>query len=255
MDGADLKNLEELMKLARRTGVPGVLFQSFHKKREADATLKAGLLEDDDFGLAKELCLCKGARVLLTRNLWVEAGLVNGAQGIVRGYVWPVGGRPNSTTSSKRAPICVIVEFDDVQLGGRRFFDDESGLSAKCVPICHSDSRSEIDPNVVRQQFPLTLAWALTQWKAQGMTLKRVRVCLLQHSAKQVGVGFVAVTRKGHSSLLMFESDLPPCTGWSFARGSGTSCSCVRWLRLFGATRVTVSSMRMSAGREQIARW
>ena len=33
MDGADLKNLEELMKLARRTGEPVVRFQSFHKKR------------------------------------------------------------------------------------------------------------------------------------------------------------------------------------------------------------------------------
>ena len=32
MDGADLKNLEELMRLARSTGVPVVRFQCFHKK-------------------------------------------------------------------------------------------------------------------------------------------------------------------------------------------------------------------------------
>ena len=69
MDGTDLKNLEELMKLARRTGEPVVCFQSFHKKRDVDVTVKARLLDDDDFGLAIELCLCKGARVLLTRNL------------------------------------------------------------------------------------------------------------------------------------------------------------------------------------------
>ena len=62
-----------------------------------------------------------------------------------------MGGDPNSTTSSEGAPICVIMEFDDVQLGGRRFFSEESGLSAKCVPIFHFDSKSEKDPNVVRQ--------------------------------------------------------------------------------------------------------
>jgi len=30
--------------------------------------------------------------VLLTQNQWVEAGLMNGALGVLRGYMWPEGG-------------------------------------------------------------------------------------------------------------------------------------------------------------------
>ena len=78
--------------------------------------LRADLMEDDDFGLASELQLCEEARVLLTRNLWPEAGLVNGAMGNVKGFVWPQGGDPTAKESHKRAPICVVVEFDDVRL-------------------------------------------------------------------------------------------------------------------------------------------
>jgi hypothetical protein len=116
LDGADLKNLEELMKLARRDGVPVARFGAHHKKRGGEEAMRAELMPDDDFGLSSELLLCVGARVLLTRNLWTEAGLVNGAQGVVKGFVWPEGGDPASDTPSMRAPICVIVEFEDVSL-------------------------------------------------------------------------------------------------------------------------------------------
>ena len=63
MNGADLKNLEELMKLVRKTDEPVARFQSLHKKRDVGVTLKARLFDDDDFGLANELCLCNGASV------------------------------------------------------------------------------------------------------------------------------------------------------------------------------------------------
>ena len=38
--------------------------------------------------MENELFMCEGARVLLTQNLWVEAGLMNGALGYVRGYMY-----------------------------------------------------------------------------------------------------------------------------------------------------------------------
>ena len=95
--------------------------------------------------------------------------------------MWPDGGDPTSSDPSKRAPLCVIVEFDDANLDdpqraadgsdtvvSRRFFNEASGLSKKCVPIYRVEGESKVDPNVKRQQFPLTLAWALTYWKAQG---------------------------------------------------------------------------------------
>jgi len=38
---------------------------------------------DDAGGLESAVCLAKGARVMLTANLWVKAGLVDGAIGTV----------------------------------------------------------------------------------------------------------------------------------------------------------------------------
>ena len=65
------------------------------------------------------------------------------------------------------------------------------------------------DRSIIRQQFPLTLAWAVTHWKAQGMTLKRARIRIGRNVAGQPGVAFVAITRVGHPWHLMFDTDLP----------------------------------------------
>ena len=51
----------------------------------------------------------------------------------------------------------------------------------------------------------LTLAWALTRWKAQGMTLDRVRVHLSERTAGVAGIGFLACTRVRHPWDLVFE--------------------------------------------------
>jgi len=222
LGGADKLNLIELFNLARRTAVPVARFSSYHKVSMGQEAIRGDRFDDDAFGLANELFLCVGARVLLTRNLWIQAGLVNGAQGVVKGFVWPFGGDPNSSDSMKRAPICVIVEFADVNFDDevrefdghlrrveRRFFPGISGLGKRCVPIFRYEADCRADSNVKRQQFPLTLAWALPYWKVQGMTLRRVRVCLTPSSVKRIGVGFMAVSCVVHPHHLMFDHDLP----------------------------------------------
>ena len=172
---------------------------------------------------------------MLTHNEWVEAGLMNGALGVVRGMVWPKGGDPNAAEEKKQAPLYVVVEFDDVDLGAeeveevdadgvarmklvpRTFFPglvlgkDAKGKerSLKCVPIFRRTVGSAADEQVQRRQFPLTLAWALTHWKAQGMTLKRVRVCMRDAAAAIAGIGYVAITRVKHIEHIVFEEDLP----------------------------------------------
>ena len=60
-------------------------------------------IKADDFrGIENELLLCEGARVLQTQNLWVEAGLMNGAMGVLRGYMWPEGGDVRIPKSARR---------------------------------------------------------------------------------------------------------------------------------------------------------
>jgi hypothetical protein len=198
VDGADQVNLEELKKVSAFRRSPIVSLQALHGYAGAEGDLKPDELDSDDFrGLTNELFVCEGARVLLTHNEWVDAGLMNGALGYVKGYVFPVGGGQMATDPKKRVPKCVVVEFDDVDLGEeeideldadgkkkrvpRTFFPglvlgpDAKGKerSLKCVPIFRHKVDSSGAEEVYRKQFPLTLAWALTHWKAQGMTLPR----------------------------------------------------------------------------------
>ena len=85
------------------------------------------------------LLMCGEARVLLTDNTWIEAGLMNGALGTLKGFMWPEGGDPNSSDSTLRTPLCCVVEFDDVNLKDengvpRTFFPGEPE-KARWVPV------------------------------------------------------------------------------------------------------------------------
>ena len=92
-------------------------------------------------------------------------------------------------------------------MGGVFFPGDPS--RQRWVPIFPESRSSALEENVSREQFPLTLAWALTHWKAQGMTLRRARVNLGQRTAGTAGVGFVAASRVRHPRHIVFEKDLP----------------------------------------------
>ena len=115
--------------------------------------------------------VCEGARVLLTTNESVEAGLLNGALGWVRGFMWPVGGKPASEDPRRRAPLRIFVEFDDVHSGaneaGERstlFPDDPE--KRRWIRIYRDTAYAVSEESVARKQCPLVLAWALTHWKA-----------------------------------------------------------------------------------------
>ena len=103
-DGADAYNAEELERLSARTGEPILGVRALHKQ---PAGADASRMDGDQFrGLAAELRLCVGSRVLLTANRWIEAGLVNGAAGWVRGFIFPDKFDPNSA-DTRFSHLCV----------------------------------------------------------------------------------------------------------------------------------------------------
>ncbi|PKK65021.1 hypothetical protein RhiirC2_626721, partial [Rhizophagus irregularis] len=56
-------------------------------------------------GLEAEILLVKGCRVMLTSNVWIEAGLVNGSMGVVENILFQEEGPP-------ALPTAVFIKFD-----------------------------------------------------------------------------------------------------------------------------------------------
>ena len=129
-------------------------------------------LEGEQIGSDGPQMYAVGAEVMLMVNLWTEAGLVNGACGKVVGILKPEDGCD--------ARI-IMVEF----------------------PGYHGPALSPGQPFVVpitqirtgkSSGIPLTLAWAITIHKAQGMTIERVTIDL-GHKEFASGLTFIALSR------------------------------------------------------------
>ena len=145
----------------------------------------------DDYSndeLVMELLICKDSRVMLTSNLWIEAGLVNGALGYIRKIVYKQGSAP------PELPTYVMVEFDGYS--GLPFKDH----NPKTIPIPPIQKGRTL-------QLPLRLAWALTIHKSQGLTLPKATIDI--GPRERAGLTFVAVSRVKSLQCLRI---MPPFT-------------------------------------------
>ena len=150
---------------------------------------------DDVGGLEPVVCLAHGARVMLTTNLWVQVGLVNGVMGTVVAICYDDAGE-----SPPRLPVAVTVRFDS--------FSGPT-LSDGSVPITplHRTWLST-DKTCSRLQLPLKLAWAVTIHKCQGMTLNKA-VVNLGKKEFSAGLTFVACSRVRQLKDLLFVTPFP----------------------------------------------
>jgi len=148
-------------------------------------------------GLEKVLFLCIGAKVLLTKNLYQQLGLCNGAVGTVADIVY------HSDTGEPIAlpalPKCVMVDFGDDYTGPP--LNDDHTLS-RIVPIypkevtwqspggeggtLRSDSRT---------MLPLKLSFAWTMWKLQGQTIRGTIVLHLGDREREHGLTYTGFSR------------------------------------------------------------
>jgi ATP-dependent DNA helicase PIF1 len=115
-----------------------------------------------------------GAQVMLTYNIDIPAGLVNGTRGIIT----------DCMHSSAE------VQFDN-------------GLK---LNIGYNDWSVEADSyTVVRQQIPLILAWAITLHKSQGATISKV-VTSLSYDIFTAGMAYLALSRcRNLESIFLLE--------------------------------------------------
>ncbi|XP_068558735.1 ATP-dependent DNA helicase PIF1 [Cebidichthys violaceus] len=107
-----------------------------------------------------------GAQVMLTKNLDVARGLVNGARGVVAAFESGKHGLPR---------VRFLCGATEVLKPERWVFKSGGGI------------------HLSRQQLPLKLAWAISIHKSQGMTLDCVEISLAR--VFESGQAYVALSR------------------------------------------------------------
>lgn len=133
---------------------------------------------------------------MLTENTWTEKGLVNGALGTMRSLHW--GG--DSVDIDKQVPT-VLVQFDKYDGPLLEQFEDYP-----VVPIRPSRREFAVGSNsCTRTQVPLTVVWAITIHKSQGITADRI-VTNIAEKDHVPGLTYVAVSRVKKLQGIMFEA-------------------------------------------------
>ena len=168
-------NYESFKKL----GQPIIPIHAIHNNKTATK------LPANDMGdLSPTLLPSKGAKVMLTKNLWTDAGLCNGSMGTVKDIIYKDGDSPPALQ------LQIVVQSDNNYIGPS-CCDDTSN----CVPIPPVTSISDsLGSSYERQQYPLRLSWSITIDKSQGLTLNKAWIDLGK-SEKVAGPAYVALSR------------------------------------------------------------
>ncbi|KAL6486235.1 hypothetical protein MHYP_G00056270 [Metynnis hypsauchen] len=134
--------------------------------------------------LIDTLQVAVGARVMLTRNIDVQDGLVNGCFGTVAKII---------TQTHNSVPVVQMIglELDNTD-AGQKHRNKVPGGSDNVVYI-EREEESLRKKGTVRRQFPLKLAFACTAHKVQGMTTHCAVVSLKK--VFEPGMAYVALSR------------------------------------------------------------
>ncbi|KAK3910147.1 ATP-dependent DNA helicase [Frankliniella fusca] len=133
---------------------------------------------DQAMGLQNVLFFSLGCRLMLKKNLWVDGGLVNGSLGTLVDIVYK--------SSEDDSPFVLIIKFDSYY---------GPVLNNGGVPILRC-TNTWYTNNILcsRNMFPVQLAYAVTIYKSQGLTLPKV---VFHVTGKEIAAGefYVALSR------------------------------------------------------------
>ena len=132
---------------------------------------------------------------MVTVNLDVEDGLVNGACGILKHIIT----QPNSTEITK-----IFIDFQSKTVGRKALSASKDSMSARDIdlnltPISKSRNKinalEKISYQMVRHQFPVVAAEALTIHKSQGQTYNEICLDLTNRRRITKAMVYVALSR------------------------------------------------------------
>ena len=117
--------------------------------------------------LAKLLKLKIGAEVMLAVNIDIQDRLINGQTGHIRHIKFAEGSAPK-----------LYITFSDEQVNSEVMQSSYLGRQNSRIPIekCKTEisiKKGSASPSIKRTQFLLTLAWASTLHKVQGLSLEQ----------------------------------------------------------------------------------
>lgn len=158
---------------------PVSLIRAVHSCPEA-----AAASSDEAQGLFSELRLCKGARIILRRNLWVSKGLANGSVGTITDIIYDPS--IECEVYSDHMPLCLLVKFE--KYSGPTLYED----SIPIIPVTSSFKRQ--GTSCTRKQFPVMLGYAVSIHRSQGITIDKAIVDI-GNNEFQVGLTYVALSR------------------------------------------------------------
>ena len=148
---------------------------------------KPNTYSDENFRRLKaKLYISVGARIMLTMNVCVNVGLVNGSMGDIVDIIYKTSQPPD-------LPEFIIVNFPSYS--GLPFFIGED--RKHWVPLLPStvNYSNKAGKTVSRIQYPIQLAYALTAHKAQGLTSTSKTVVELPQKETHVGITYVQLSR------------------------------------------------------------
>jgi hypothetical protein len=166
--------------------------------------------------LPDQIEITNGMQVLVTNNISTDLDITNGA----RGEIVDIMLHPEETADSEdtvvclqHLPVCVLVKLE--QTRATAF----PGLQANVIPIfamkrsfqiqVPTPNGSKARRNVTRRQFPITPAYAFTDYRSQGQTLSRVIVDLATPPSGSISLFniYVALSRSAGQSTIRLLRD------------------------------------------------
>jgi len=156
-------------------------------KAENDCSVTSQKSSEACRKLQSKLYLAVGAKVMLLWNVSLSLGLVNGSTGTVVDFLYTPG------TKAPSLPYATIVDFPEYK--GPPFFEGQGRehwvpLEPQKYEFTSHDGKSHF-----RVQYPLCLAWALTLWKAQGLTIHGKVKLVLDDKERTTGLTYVGTSR------------------------------------------------------------
>ena len=137
---------------------------------------------------------------MLTTNIDVSNGLTNGAVGTVANII------TDDITGEMKT---ILVEFDNDNVGCKAKcrslyrYSNHNAVPIEKVQVTFPVNRAKQSLQATRKQFPLTLAWAVTIHKCQGLTLPQIVVDMTPTKGTfAAGQAYVAFSRvRTHEEL------------------------------------------------------